>query len=508
MSLVALVAIRLALAGVFCVAGIAKLIDGTGSRQALIGFGFPSWLAKPLGTLLPLTELVVATMLMLADFAWLGAVGALFLLLGFVIAITINLLHGRAPECHCFGQLHSAPAGLSTLIRNGLLACAAGLLVWRWSRTPVQSLFSWFSALTAPERVALLSVIFVLALLAAQAVLLLEVLKQQGRILLRLDALEANRASGQTRGSPQSTAGLPVGAPAPAFRLSDLRGQSITLDDLLTNQKPVLLLFTNPNCGPCQALLPEISQWQRQHRAKLTIALLSEGLPAENQSKAGHELSKLLLQQKREVAELYQAWGTPAAVLIRPDGSISSPLAQGAEAIRLLVERSVSGVVPTSEAAVPWLAAGGADGNGHHAASRQILKLGDPAPRLALLNLEGEAATLTDFGGQGNLILFWNPQCGYCQQMLNDLRNWDASPPAEAPRLIVFSTGTIEDARAMGLRSRVLIDARSQAAMAFGAGGTPTAVLLGADLTIASEIAAGAQAVFALANANAKSIEA
>ncbi|MGI9072325.1 MAG: TlpA family protein disulfide reductase [Bryobacteraceae bacterium] len=51
----------------------------------------------------------------------------------------------------------------------------------------------------------------------------------------------------------------------------------------------------------------------------------------------------------------------------------------------------------------------------------------------------------------------------------------------------------------MNLSSPVLLDQNFQAGSAFGATGTPMAVLLDADGQIASEIAAGAQATFALA---------
>ena len=40
-----------------------------------------------------------------------GAVGALALLLLFSGAVALALSRGHEPECHCFGQLHSAPAG-------------------------------------------------------------------------------------------------------------------------------------------------------------------------------------------------------------------------------------------------------------------------------------------------------------------------------------------------------------------------------------------------------------
>jgi uncharacterized membrane protein YphA (DoxX/SURF4 family) len=105
---VALLATRVLLALVFGVAGLAKLADRAGSQQALRDFGLPGWLGRPVGVLLPLVELGVAVALLPAASAWRGAVGATVLLLLFVVAMAINLLRGRRPACHCFGQLHSA----------------------------------------------------------------------------------------------------------------------------------------------------------------------------------------------------------------------------------------------------------------------------------------------------------------------------------------------------------------------------------------------------------------
>jgi len=112
----ALLIARLLLAGVFVVAGLAKLGDLAGSRQAMRDFGVPALLAAPFGLLLPLAELAVAIALIPTVSAWWGALGALVLLLLFIVGIGYNLARGRQPECHCFGQLHSTPAGWPTLI--------------------------------------------------------------------------------------------------------------------------------------------------------------------------------------------------------------------------------------------------------------------------------------------------------------------------------------------------------------------------------------------------------
>ncbi|MBV9453556.1 MAG: redoxin domain-containing protein, partial [Rubrobacter sp.] len=59
-------------------------------------------------------------------------------------------------------------------------------------------------------------------------------------------------------GVHQAPPGLPVGAAAPAFSLSGLYGEKLTVESLRSSGKPVMLLFTDPNCGSCNALLPEI----------------------------------------------------------------------------------------------------------------------------------------------------------------------------------------------------------------------------------------------------------
>src|SRR5437763_14526978 len=102
---------RVLLAAVFVVAGLAKLADRAGSRQALVGFGLPAALAAPLGLLLPLAELAVAVALLATTSAWWGALGALALLLLFVAGVSFNLARGRTPDCRGFGLLPSGTVG-------------------------------------------------------------------------------------------------------------------------------------------------------------------------------------------------------------------------------------------------------------------------------------------------------------------------------------------------------------------------------------------------------------
>src|SRR5688500_16928036 len=154
---------------VFATASVDKLADREGSRQAIVDFGVPSALAAPLGLLLPLAELAIAATLLPASTAWWGVLGALALLSVFVAGIGINLARGRTPDCHCFGQLHSAPAGWKTLARNGALAALAGFVLWAgYDGGAGPSALAWLGALSTAQLLGLLGGVVVLALLAGQ----------------------------------------------------------------------------------------------------------------------------------------------------------------------------------------------------------------------------------------------------------------------------------------------------------------------------------------------------
>jgi thiol-disulfide isomerase/thioredoxin len=145
----------------------------------------------------------------------------------------------------------------------------------------------------------------------------------------------------------------------------------------------------------------------------------------------------------------------------------------------------------------------GNDQNGHGTAPAPspppAVPIGAPAPALTLPDLSGQPLDLAAFRGRPTLVLFWNPGCGFCQQMLPDLKAWEADPPPGAPQLLVVSTGTVEANRALGLRSPLVLDPGFSAGHAFGAAGTPSAVLVNAHGRIASPVAVGAVAVLVLA---------
>jgi protein-disulfide isomerase len=107
--------------------------------------------------------------------------------------------------------------------------------------------------------------------------------------------------------------------------------------------------------------------------------------------------------------------------------------------------------------------------------------------------------TLDHFKGERTLVVFWNPDCSFCGQMLDELKRIETSPPPSAPRMLVISKGSVEANRAAGLRSPVVLDDDFTVGKQFGASGTPSAVLIDQHGHIASELVGGAPDVLALA---------
>jgi len=498
LSIAVLIA-RLLLAAVFLVAGAGKLVDRAGSRQMARDFGVPAALTPSFGLLLPIVEIVVAIALLAPATAVWGAVAALVLLLAFIAAIGVNLARGRHPDCHCFGQIDSGPVGGRTLLRDGVLAVVAAFAVWQGVQTPALSVAGWLPIGGGVELVGVSVAALALALALLEGWAIVELLRRHGSLLLRVERLEATPSPVLPSAAPtaaETGPGLPVGTPAPAFSLPGLFGETLTLEALRSGSLPVLLAFVAPGCGPCLAVMPELARWQREGAGRVAVALLSSGGVDENRTKAAEfGVSAVLIQRESEVSNAYQAWGTPSAVLVSADGRIGSSVAQGADAIRNLWARvapqaaaAPAQPVPAMQPPAPVVAAPvGAD------------RIGTAAPAVRLPDLGGQTVDLQDFRGRDTLLLFWNTGCGFCQQLLPDLRSWESARPVTAPSLLVVSTGGVPENQGQGFTSPVLLDEGFRTGMAFGASGTPSAVLVGSDGRIASPVAVGGPAVLALA---------
>jgi methylamine dehydrogenase accessory protein MauD len=489
----ALLAARLLVAAVFVVAGVAKLIDRGGSRQAVMDFGLPAGLAAPIGLLLPVAEITVAVALILTATAWWGALGALLLLLAFMGGIAVNLAQGKTPDCHCFGQLHSEPIGWSTVVRNVVLSLIALFVLIAGYGHPGPDAVAWLGGLTWPERLAV--GLGVLALLAAGAqwwLLLHPPVWLADRLPLLGGAHMVETPDTDASSAANEQPGLPVGSRAPRFRLPGLFGETMTLDALRAGGRAVALIFVSPDCGPCAALMPDIARWQLEYPSVLRFVLISSGTVEENRHKVEeHGLTELLLQKSFEVGSVYDVSGTPGAVIVHPSGVIGSPVAGGADQIRALLDQYVE--LLASQHGIELDDEGELARAMREAASP--LEIGAPAPELQFEDLSGNSVRLADFRGRDTAVLFWSTTCGFCRSLEPVLQAWEDDQPEGAPNLLVVLDAPLEDRQSVPLRSPVLIDRDAAASGSLHGSGTPTAVLIDANGAIASQPAVGADAI-------------
>jgi len=133
------------------------------------------------------------------------------------------------------------------------------------------------------------------------------------------------------------------------------------------------------------------------------------------------------------------------------------------------------------------------------ATAQPSLLVGAEAPGFELADLSGEKRRLSDYHGRRVLLVFFNPQCGYCAKLAPDL----AALPLADPLPVVVTTGSAVENRRLiekhHIGCPVLLQEENEVGQQYQATGTPMGYLIDAQGRIASPIAAGAQALLTLA---------
>ncbi len=486
-----LLIVRLVLAGIFILAGIGKLLDLKGSEKAVKDFGVPEGLAKPFSIILPIGEIAIAFSLLFIETSWFGATGASLLLLIFIGGMLYQIAQGNAPDCHCFGQIHSEPVGKKSLIRNIIFALLGIFLVVSGRFHQGLNLFSSdFNSIGNTDFMQIFIGSAIVVLLAAIIYFLKQISAQQVQIMRRIEVLEVI-SSGENKVEREHTThpedGLPIGAPAPDFVLPDVNGRNVAFEHLLAQAKPMLFFFVSPTCTPCRALLPEIREWQKDLGEKINFVFISNGKVKDNLEKFGETTKQILIQKDKEVAIEFEAIWTPTALLVNSDGTTGSRVAAGDVAIRELVEK-IKAESPEKDSFYI--------SNSENGARKS--KIGEKIPPFKIEDLKGRKIGADDFQGKKTLVTFWSITCPYCINMLEDLREWEKIKGQDEPNLIVFSDGELEAHEKLDLISPIILDKEYKIAEKIGMSGTPSAILVNENGEIISETAIGAPQIWAL----------
>ena len=331
-------------------------------------------------------------------------------------------------------------------------------------------------------------------------IMLYQLMKQQGRILFRLDALAEH--TGET-GDTGSSAGLAVGTAFPSFSFPDLAGQTIALEDFLG--KRVLLVNWSPQCGFCDLIAPDLSKLQPDFlKENVQLLLLSYGT-AESNGKLVQKhglVCPILLMKGTQAPEPLQSLGTPAAYLLDEQGRVAKAVAVGAEQVPALARES-AGQSTGSGSGSKRKRLRGERALGESRLERNGLKPGTPAPSFQLPDIHGSPVSLKEYRGRRVLLVFSDPHCGPCDELAPQLARLHHEHRDNNLAIIMVSRGDAEENRTKaerhGVEFPVVLQDQWKLSKEYGIFATPVAFLIGEDGLIKKTVARGVEEILALA---------
>jgi peroxiredoxin len=137
--------------------------------------------------------------------------------------------------------------------------------------------------------------------------------------------------------------GLKPGTSAPAFELPTIDGEALSLADLRGQR--VILVFSDPQCGPCNELAPVLARLQGEARERgIALVMVGRGDVEENRRKRdaqGIEFS-VVVQRGWRLSREYGIFATPVAFAIDEGGRIARAVAKGPEEILTLIQEELA----------------------------------------------------------------------------------------------------------------------------------------------------------------------
>jgi peroxiredoxin len=335
-----------------------------------------------------------------------------------------------------------------------------------------------------------------------------QLIRQNGRILLRLEAID-KRLSPRGDDKPKKERGLRIGTVAPDFELPDLAGERHKLSEF--RGKDLLLIFFNPKCGFCTKMADDLAALPlNDENGRAIPIVVTTGDREDNLQLVGrHGVRCTVLSQKEmEVASQFHAQGTPMGYRIDKEGRIASELTIGSEALLKLAEKA-----PETPPVNRNGSHASANGSAKHAdkdyrslaasrLNRKGLKAGEAAPDFRLPRIDGGELSLSDYRGRRVLLVFSDPHCGPCAELAPRLQEiHDERPDLN---VLVISRGDVEENRdkasELGLTFPIILQQKWEASLKYAMFATPIGYLIDEQGILASDAAVGIAPILALAD--------
>ncbi len=327
------------------------------------------------------------------------------------------------------------------------------------------------------------------------------IIRQQGRLLLRVDRLEqdATFGVGWEEGA-RTPAGLREGEPLPPFRLPDLAGNKVASEDFAGRR--VLLVNWSPDCGFCDLIAPDLARVVPDLRKRnIDLVLASYGSARRIRRFNGeHGLEGTVLLQQHSDLEAFQNLGTPVAYLLDENGHVAKPLAIGTDEVLELAlhasggRRRLGAERTLEESKI----------------EREGLKRGTPAPTFTLPAVDGRTVSLSDFRGRNVLLVFSDPHCGPCQDLAPELARLDRRRVGDDLQILMVGRGDLGENRRKalehGMEFPVIVQSRWKLSKEYGIFATPVAFVIDEQGVIAEDVAVGPEQILALARQRMDSV--
>ena len=331
-----------------------------------------------------------------------------------------------------------------------------------------------------------------------------QLVRQNGRLLLRLESIETQLAP-RAGTKPRDAGGLPIGMAAPDFELPDLTGVRHRLSQF--RERNVLLIFFNPQCGYCTKMAPDLAALPREGGGDLPVPVVVTTGDAHENRKLVEQYGircLVLRQEGMEIATKFRAQGTPMGYRIDKAGRIASELTVGAEP---LLKLAATTVADQDEAGVTANGSASSGGKGDPSLARSRLnrnglKAGAPAPDFRLPRVDGGEQSLADLRGERVLLVFSDPDCGPCDELAPRLQ--EIHLRRADLQVLVVSRRDVEanrtKAAALGLTFPIVLQRQWEISLQYAMFATPIGYLIDERGILASDVAVGVGPILALAD--------